>query len=224
MKEALDGLAGAASNGGPPSASDGLRTTSEGEALAVAALSAVGGIVGVVFVVDCDQKRIVWTSEAQATERRLRPNDVERSIVRLAEKFGAGDVAGGPLPSAQYVPEGTVVSAVSVKTGPERPHRRLYAVQVLFGPKRKRALPKLTSREREIAHLLCAGYTPANIGARVGIATSTVRTYVRRIYAKLRVFSRVELVRTLFDEGGPHGLSGIDSQDDEAFEVSHPDG
>jgi DNA-binding CsgD family transcriptional regulator len=55
----------------------------------------------------------------------------------------------------------------------------------------------LSKREREIAKLLVAGYTGVNVAAIAGLSENTVRTYVRRLYAKLGVSSRADLVRKL---------------------------
>lgn len=55
----------------------------------------------------------------------------------------------------------------------------------------------LSPREAEIARYLGDGYSIINIGAILGVSPNTVRTYVRRIYAKLNVCSRVELVRRI---------------------------
>lgn len=52
----------------------------------------------------------------------------------------------------------------------------------------------LSPREREIARYLAEGYSTINIGAILGVSPNTVRTYVRRVYTKLNVCSRVELV------------------------------
>lgn len=55
----------------------------------------------------------------------------------------------------------------------------------------------LSKREREIARLLVAGYSGVNVAAISGLSENTVRTYVRRLYAKLGVANRADLVRKL---------------------------
>ena len=50
---------------------------------------------------------------------------------------------------------------------------------------------------REIARLLVAGYSGVNVAAISGLSENTVRTYVRRLYAKLGVNNRADLVRKL---------------------------
>ncbi len=61
---------------------------------------------------------------------------------------------------------------------------------------------KLSAREREVAELLAAGYSHVNIGARQDLSPHTVRTYIRRIYAKLAVANRADLVRAMLGESG----------------------
>jgi DNA-binding CsgD family transcriptional regulator len=53
-------------------------------------------------------------------------------------------------------------------------------------------LDRLTSREREVMELLLAGLGAEAIGARLGIAVSTVRTHLQNVFAKLGVSSRAE--------------------------------
>jgi DNA-binding CsgD family transcriptional regulator len=55
----------------------------------------------------------------------------------------------------------------------------------------------LSRREREIARLLVAGYSGVNVAAISGLSENTVRTYVRRLYGKLGVSNRADLVRKL---------------------------
>ena len=56
---------------------------------------------------------------------------------------------------------------------------------------------KLSRREREVAKLLVAGYSNVNIAALCGLSPNTIRTFMRRLYAKLGVFNRADLVREL---------------------------
>jgi DNA-binding CsgD family transcriptional regulator len=58
-------------------------------------------------------------------------------------------------------------------------------------------LEGLSRREREIARLLVAGYSGVNVAAISGLSENTVRTYVRRLYTKVGVSNRADLVRKL---------------------------
>ncbi|MEZ4385054.1 MAG: LuxR C-terminal-related transcriptional regulator [Nannocystaceae bacterium] len=53
---------------------------------------------------------------------------------------------------------------------------------------------QLPPRLAKIARLVISGCTDKQIAARTGLSFSTVRTYVRQIYRRLNVHSRVELV------------------------------
>ena len=48
-----------------------------------------------------------------------------------------------------------------------------------------------------MARLLVAGYSGVNVAAIAGLSEHTVKTYVRRLYAKLGVNRRADLVRKL---------------------------
>lgn len=56
----------------------------------------------------------------------------------------------------------------------------------------------LSPREQEIVHCVAHGDSDREIGLRLGISHWTVGTHLRRIYAKLGVNSRAEMVATLF--------------------------
>jgi len=58
-------------------------------------------------------------------------------------------------------------------------------------------LAKLPPQERKIALLLVDGYAVANIAVITNLTEHTIRTYIRRVYKKLNVCSRVGLVRLL---------------------------
>lgn len=53
---------------------------------------------------------------------------------------------------------------------------------------------RLPPRLDKIAKLVIAGLTDKQIAGRIGLTFSTVRTYVRQIYRRCGVHSRVELV------------------------------
>lgn len=55
----------------------------------------------------------------------------------------------------------------------------------------------LSAREREIAQLLIEGYAALNAAAILELSEHTVRTYVRRLYKKLNVSNRADLVGRL---------------------------
>lgn len=61
-------------------------------------------------------------------------------------------------------------------------------------PRSERVAEKLSAREFEVLNLVARGFTYSEIGARIGIATSTVQTYIKNIYGKLDVHNKSEAV------------------------------
>jgi DNA-binding CsgD family transcriptional regulator len=59
---------------------------------------------------------------------------------------------------------------------------------------------RLSPRQVEIVRDVMRNEKEQTIAARLGISGHTVHTHVKRIYARLRVASRVELVARLFAE------------------------
>ena len=57
---------------------------------------------------------------------------------------------------------------------------------------------KLSGRELEIARYLLEDEKESTIARRLGISTYTVHTYVRRLYAKLVVSTRVKVIVIIF--------------------------
>lgn len=58
----------------------------------------------------------------------------------------------------------------------------------------------LSEREHEVLELLVQGRSRAYIGERLSLASGTVGTYVSRIYEKVRVHSKQELLTIVYDE------------------------
>jgi len=54
--------------------------------------------------------------------------------------------------------------------------------------------PTLTSREREILHLMAAGTSSRQIATSLGISYVTVRSHIRNLSAKLAAHSKLEVV------------------------------
>jgi CRP/FNR family transcriptional regulator, cyclic AMP receptor protein len=56
----------------------------------------------------------------------------------------------------------------------------------------------LTSREADVARLICDGLSDKAIAERLGLSPHTVKDYLKRIYAKFRVHARAQLVSLMF--------------------------
>ena len=73
----------------------------------------------------------------------------------------------------------------------------------------------LTPRERDVVSLLVAGSSTRDIASETGLTISTVNTYLKRIFSKLGVHSRVELIARMA------GTATIPPR--APYEAPHPD-
>lgn len=64
-------------------------------------------------------------------------------------------------------------------------------------------LRSLTKRELEVARLAAEGYTAAEIGRRLSIGERTVESHLANAYSKLRIRSRLQLIRMASKLGAP---------------------
>jgi DNA-binding NarL/FixJ family response regulator len=62
----------------------------------------------------------------------------------------------------------------------------------------------LTSRERQIAELVCQGLANGTIANRLKISPGTVKTHVRNIYRKMKVRSKIAMLLTFVAESRQH--------------------
>jgi DNA-binding CsgD family transcriptional regulator len=72
----------------------------------------------------------------------------------------------------------------------------------------------LTKREKEVVALLVSGSSTRSIAEQTKLTVATVHTYLKRIYSKLAVHSRVELVARMMGTVGG-ALSRLGGADDE---------
>jgi DNA-binding CsgD family transcriptional regulator len=66
---------------------------------------------------------------------------------------------------------------------------------------RRRGVPALTPRHREILRLVAAGHTNAQISRRLGVTEGTVRKHLENIYSRLQVSSRAAAISRVFGPG-----------------------
>jgi DNA-binding CsgD family transcriptional regulator len=162
-----------------------------------AALRALGKVNGIVYVVDRDRKRVVWAADReQGIEWEEDVMPIEDQLVDAAEQQLEARTRGDAIPTPPRLPTGTVVAVSRIEDDPVFSGARCVAMRV-EAPKRPAPIEGLSKREREIARLLIAGYSGVNVAAIAGLSENTVRTYVRRLYAKLGVNNRADLVRKL---------------------------
>jgi DNA-binding CsgD family transcriptional regulator len=65
-------------------------------------------------------------------------------------------------------------------------------------------LESLTRRELEVSRLAAEGYSAAEIGRRLNIGDRTVESHLASAYSKLRIRSRLELIRMVSRLDAPH--------------------
>jgi len=106
----------------------------------------------------------------------------ERLAAWAAERTGVG--AGGQ--GAQGAAGVSVGSGVSGTSG---------------GSPGEAELAALTPREREVARAVAEGLSNAEIASRLGIKLDTVKKHLSRVFAKLDVASRTQLIRRLISAG-----------------------
>jgi len=54
--------------------------------------------------------------------------------------------------------------------------------------------PSLSAREEEVLHFITRGFTTKEIARLMQLSDFTVRTFVRRMYGKLKVTSKAEAI------------------------------
>jgi DNA-binding CsgD family transcriptional regulator len=173
-----------------------------------AALRALGNIKGTLFVVDRDARKVLWAADREHGvdwAQDVAPN--EDALVNAAEKSLDARARGEAIPTPPRLPTGTVTAVAKIEDDPVFGGARCAVVRLEPLGGKPAAIDALSRREREIARLLVAGYSGVNVAAIAGLSENTVRTYVRRLYQKLSVNNRADLVRKLMAPepkvGGP---------------------
>lgn len=164
------------------------------EAVALRAFSKVSGTL---FVVDRERRKVVWAANRDRGiewENDVMP--IEDHVVDAAEQSLQARAKQEALPTPPRLPSGAVVAVAKIDGDPVFNNAKCAILRV--EPQEKAApIEGLSKREREIARLLVAGYSGVNVAAISGLSENTVRTYVRRLYQKLGVANRADLVRKL---------------------------
>jgi DNA-binding CsgD family transcriptional regulator len=162
-----------------------------------AALRAFSKVHGTLFVIDRDKKKVVWAANRDhgiEWEQDVVP--IHDHIIDAAERSIAARAKGEAIPTPPRLPSGAVVGVAKIDGDPVFGGAKCAVLRV--EPQDKPApIEGLSKREREIARLLVAGYSGVNVAAISGLSENTVRTYVRRLYQKLGVANRADLVRKL---------------------------
>jgi DNA-binding CsgD family transcriptional regulator len=164
-----------------------------------AALRSLAKIGGTLFVVDRDKKRVLWAANREhGVDWAEDVDPYAEQIVLAAESQLAARARGDALPTPPRIGEGSVVAVARIEGDPVFGAGRCAVLRVQHAESANAAaMDGLSRREREIARLLVAGYSGVNVAAIAGLSENTVRTYVRRLYAKIGVSNRADLVRKL---------------------------
>ncbi len=164
------------------------------EAVALRAFSKVSGTL---FVVDRERKKVLWAANRErGIEWDTDVAPIEDHIVDAAERSLEARAKNEAVPTPPRLPSGAVVAVAKIEGDPVFNNAKCAILRV--EPQDKPApIEGLSKREREIARLLVAGYSGVNVAAISGLSENTVRTYVRRLYQKLGVSNRADLVRKL---------------------------
>jgi DNA-binding CsgD family transcriptional regulator len=162
-----------------------------------AALRAFSKVSGTLFVIDRERRKVIWAANRESgIEWETDVVPIADHIVDAAEQSLAARAKGDALPTPPRLPSGAVVGVAKIDGDPVLNNAKCAVLRV---EQQDKAAPieGLSKREREIARLLVAGYSGVNVAAISGLSENTVRTYVRRLYLKLGVANRADLVRKL---------------------------
>ena len=94
-----------------------------------------------------------------------------------------------------------VLSACGMAGFAERAHRELLATGETVRTRNPAGADELTEQERNVAMLARDGLTNREIGSRLFISAHTAEWHLRKVFTKLGIKSRTELVRILPDRG-----------------------
>jgi len=161
-------------------------------------LRALGNVSGALYVIDRDAKQVIWAADRERGidwDHDVSP--IEDALVNAAERLLASRARGEALPTPPRLPNGSVTAVSKIDDDPVFAQARVCVVRIEALGEQATAMDTLSRREREIARLLVAGYSGVNVAAIAGLSENTVRTYVRRLYLKLGVSNRADLVRKL---------------------------
>lgn len=143
---------------------------------------------------------------ADIDDGRASGTDLPVSVLALATRARRGL---GPVRTRMRARSGRWVTLhaelldgdrVSVVVEPIRPFELADVICDAYG---------LTPREREVARLAVSGHANREIAATLSLSTWTVQDHLKKVFEKLAVHSRAELVaRLFFDQYLPRAVSG----------------
>ena len=123
-------------------------------------------------------------------------NDAERTFDSLCAG-ATGYILKNSTP-AQIIQAIYDINAGGSPMSPEIARLVINSIKDKNGVQNQNLLDTFTSREQEILHALAKGYSYKEIAEKLFISIETVRTYLRKIYEKLQVHSKVEALNKVF--------------------------
>jgi two-component system response regulator NreC len=139
--------------------------------------------------------------KAQYPEVRILAVTIHDSQAYLLQMLDAG--VDGYLPKRAAADE--LVNAVrTVHAGERYIHPSLVGALVngyLTRPEEKLKSRELTPRQREVLRLVADGLTSQKVGEELGLSARTVDRHIENMLRRLKMHSRVELVRYAIREG-----------------------
>lgn len=150
-----------------------------------------------------DEAHVLPSIEAGATGYLLK----DSSAPGIAQEIRSVHAGGSPISPmvARKILARAVVSSASVHGLPSSPAHRSHSPHTPSEDQIDPFEPQtvaLSAREREVLQLVSKGFTTEETASALDISSSTARTFVRRIYAKLQVRTRAAAI----DVAHRHGL------------------
>jgi DNA-binding NarL/FixJ family response regulator len=142
-------------------------------------------------------------TEAQTILRLLKRSAPGARVVLVALR----DAAGRVMRTALRTQVEAVVYRSQLDQALLPTVQAVFAELVVFPRSERRSLepPALSHREREVLRLAVQGFTNDEIGARLYLATSTVKSHLTSAFSKLAVRSRSEAAALIFNPEEPAG-------------------
>jgi DNA-binding NarL/FixJ family response regulator len=150
-----------------------------------------------VYSVFGDEASVIRSIEAGATGYLLKDTPAPRMVEEIRHLRAGGSpisprIARHVLMRLQKEPSSTATpTAPSASSAPAAP-----------APPAPPAPVALSQREQEVLAGITRGFTYDEIAHRMGITRHTVQTFVRRIYAKLEVSSKIEAINKVRGQPG----------------------
>ncbi len=147
----------------------------------------------------------------EATRRILKTNNAARILILTtfgldeyvyeALRAGASGFVLKDDPPEQLIAAVRTVAAGDALLSPSITKQVIKAFTRLPRPAPPKEVDELTEREREILRLIAGGLSNAEIGQRLYISETTVKTHVTHILQKLRLRDRVQAVVLAYQTG-----------------------